>query len=127
MTPHTSKAAAPLSVEAAYTYTDGVLTLPSEQQAKETLSDSVTVDNGLLELNFSRSTGKLHSIQNRQAGVTENVTLDMAAYLSGAKAAALCPVKMQCKRAKCLVSAMRDSFSPKNGKINNGLLDWSFS
>ena len=35
VTPHTSKAAAPLSVEAAYTYTDGVLTLFSEQQAKK--------------------------------------------------------------------------------------------
>ena len=96
VTPHASRAshktAAALSTQAVYTYTEGVLTLPSEQQDAEALSDSVTIDNGLLELNFSRSTGKLHSIQNRQAGVTENVTLDMAAYLSGEIPAILCSI-----------------------------------
>lgn len=46
-------------------------------------SDSVSVDNGLLQLNFSKTTGRLTSLTNHQAGVATNLTLDMIAYLSG--------------------------------------------
>ncbi len=45
--------------------------------------DQLSVDNGLLQLNFSTTTGRLESLFNRQAGVAANVTLDMSAYLSG--------------------------------------------
>ena len=47
------------------------------------MADSVCLDNGLLQLNFSTNTGRLASVKNRQAGVTANLTLDIAAYLSG--------------------------------------------
>ncbi len=45
--------------------------------------DQLSVDNGLLQLNFSTKTGRLESLCNRQAGVAANVTLDISAYLSG--------------------------------------------
>ena len=45
--------------------------------------DCLSVDNGLLQLNFSKTTGRLTSLTNHQAGVATNLTLDMVAYLSG--------------------------------------------
>lgn len=45
--------------------------------------DQLSVDNGLLQLNFSTKTCRLESLFNRQAGVAANVTLDISAYLSG--------------------------------------------
>ena len=43
----------------------------------------MSVGNGLLQLNFSKSTGRLISLTNHQAGVATDLTVDMAAYLSG--------------------------------------------
>lgn len=79
-------ATAPAAVAAqtdTYTYTDGVLTDTSTGADMLPEEDALSLDNGLLQLNFSRTTGRLTSLTNHQAGVATNLTLDMAAYLSG--------------------------------------------
>ena len=89
LTPHSEdQTAPPGSTEAAaqtdtYTYADGVLTDTSTGADMLPRGDSLSLDNGLLQLNFSRATGRLTSLTNHQAGVATNLTLDMAAYLSG--------------------------------------------
>ncbi|KAL0029171.1 hypothetical protein WJX79_000097 [Trebouxia sp. C0005] len=45
--------------------------------------NQLSVDNGLLQMNFSTKTGRLESLFNRQAGVAANVTFDISAYISG--------------------------------------------
>ena len=73
--------AAVAATVAAYTYTDGVQAYSAADSHAQ--PDGVCLDNGLLQLNFSANTGRLASVKNRQAGVTANLTLDIAAYLSG--------------------------------------------
>lgn len=77
-----TKAAVQATLET-YTYSDSTLTGSTADTGTEALGDNVCLDNGLLQLNFSRTTGRLESIKNRQAGITANVTLDISAYLSG--------------------------------------------
>lgn len=89
VTPHSKAQAALLEPAAAaaathtYTYSNGVLTDTSAEAEAVTEGDCVSLDNGLLQLNFSKSSGRLISLANHQAGVATNLTLDMAAYLSG--------------------------------------------
>lgn len=89
ITPHSKAQAALLGPAAAaaaaqtYTYTKGILTDTSAEAEVVTEGDCVSLDNGLLQLNFSKSTGRLIRLTNHQAGVATNLTLDMAAYLSG--------------------------------------------
>ena len=89
ITPHSKDQEAPGNAAAAaattdtYTYTDGVLTGTSAGADAVPEGDSLSVDNGLLQLNFSKTTGRLASLTNHQAGVATNLTLDMSAYLSG--------------------------------------------
>lgn len=66
-----------------YTYTKGILTATSAGAGPLPEGDSLSVDNGLLQLNFSKTTGRLTSLTNHQAGVATNLTMDMVAYLSG--------------------------------------------
>lgn len=66
-----------------YTYTNGIRTDTSAQAEALPEGDCVSLENGLLQLNFSKTSGRLTSLTNHQAGVATNLTLDMAAYLSG--------------------------------------------
>lgn len=87
ITPHNKDQAALPKAAAAqtdtYTYTKGVLTATSAGAGALPEGDSLSVDNGLLQLNFSKTTGRLTSLANHQAGVATNLTMDMVAYLSG--------------------------------------------
>ena len=89
VTPHSKDQNAPLKEAAAaaktdtYTYTHGVLTATSAGADAVPEGDSLSVDNGLLQLNFSKTNGRLTSLTNHQAGVVTNLTMDMVAYLSG--------------------------------------------
>ena len=89
VTPHSKAQAALLGSAAAaanthtYTYTNGILTDTIEEAEALQEGDCVSVGNGLLQLNFSKSTGRLISLTNHQAGVATDLTVDMAAYLSG--------------------------------------------
>ena len=66
-----------------YTYSNGVLTATSARADATPEGDCLSVDNGLLQLNFSKTTGRLTSLTNHQAEVATNLTMDMVAYLSG--------------------------------------------
>lgn len=79
-TPQATAAAAKTDI---YTFTNGILTHTNADAAALPEGDDLLVDNGLLRLNFSKTTGRLTSLTNHQAGVTTNLTLDMTAYLSG--------------------------------------------
>ena len=88
ITPHSKNDQGSLPKAAAartdtYTYTKGILTATSAGAGTLPEGDSLSVDNGLLQLNFSKTTGRLTSLANHQAGVATNLTMDMVAYLSG--------------------------------------------
>ena len=89
ITPHSETHSTTLDSGAAttqavtYTFTDGILTGSASEADSQLEGESLSVDNGLLQLNLSKTTGRLTSLTNHQAGVATNLTLDIAAYLSG--------------------------------------------
>ena len=82
ITPHSKndQSALPTTAAAAqtdtYTYTEGVLTTTRAEAGPLPQGDSLSVDNGLLQLNFSKTTGRSSSLTNHQAGVATNLTMD---------------------------------------------------